>query len=79
MPSPPSKAQSDDEDEAVHRGGGAMTETQATVSLFKTIVGGIPAAAGMAAGRGRRAAGLIDSRAARRRVGLHVPLSGGAR
>merc|ERR1711965_1162013 len=24
----------------VHRGGGAMTETQATVSLFKTIVGG---------------------------------------
>ena len=26
--------------QAVHRGGGAMTETQATVSLFKTIVGG---------------------------------------
>ena len=38
----------------VHRGGGAMTETQATVSLFKTIVGGgiLALPAGMAAGRG---------------------------
>ena len=36
------------------RGGGAMTETQATVSLFKTIVGGgiLALPAGMAAGRG---------------------------
>ena len=63
------------EEQTVHRGGGAMTgETQATVSLFKTIVEaaywlcrrGWPLAAH------GRAAGLIDSRAARRRVGLHV-------
>ena len=38
----------------IQRGGGAMTETQATVSLFKTIVGGgiLALPAGMAAGRG---------------------------
>ena len=51
---PKSKLSPTTKTQAVQRGGGAMTETQATVSLFKTIVGGgiLALPAGMAAGRG---------------------------
>ena len=51
---PKSKLSPTTKSKTIQRGGGAMTETQATVSLFKTIVGGgiLALPAGMAAGRG---------------------------
>ena len=51
---PPKSKLSAPKSKTIQRGGGAMTETQATVSLFKTIVGGgiLALPAGMAAGRG---------------------------
>merc|ERR1712091_90773 len=50
----PPKSKLNAPSKTINRGGGAMTETQATVSLFKTIVGGgiLALPAGMAAGRG---------------------------
>ena len=51
---PPKSKLNAPKSKTIQRGGGAMTETQATVSLFKTIVGGgiLALPAGMAAGRG---------------------------